>query len=45
METKKRITANLPAALLKEASQITEKGITETLTFGLQLIKCIPVLK
>ena len=35
----RRITANLPAELLREASQMTDKGITETLIYGLQLIK------
>ncbi len=35
----KRITANLPTALLDEASKITGKGITETLTEGLMLIR------
>ena len=35
----KRITANLPAKLLEEASRITGKGITETLTEGLMLIR------
>ena len=35
----KRITANLPTELLDEASKITGKGITETLTEGLMLIR------
>jgi hypothetical protein len=35
----RRITANLPMDLLEEASQITGKGITETLTEGLMLIR------
>lgn len=35
----KRITANLPEDLLDEASNLTQKGITETLIYGLQLIK------
>lgn len=35
----KRITANLPASILDEASQITGTGITETLIQGLKLIK------
>jgi len=39
MNKAKRITANLPAELLKEATKVTKKGITETLVQGLQLIK------
>jgi hypothetical protein len=39
MNKAKRITANLPEALLKEATKVTNKGITETLIQGLQLIK------
>lgn len=35
----KRITANLPSELLEQASKITGKGITETLTEGLMLIR------
>ena len=35
----KRITANLPTELLEQASKITGKGITETLTEGLMLIR------
>ncbi|MEW6055792.1 MAG: hypothetical protein AB1540_04185 [Bdellovibrionota bacterium] len=35
----KRITANLPADLLKEAIEVTQNGITETLIQGLRLIK------
>ena len=35
----KRITANLPAALLEEATAVTGGGITETLVAGLQLVK------
>jgi hypothetical protein len=35
----KRITANLPEELLDAASKITGKGITETLTEGLLLIR------
>ena len=35
----KRITANLPAALLDEATEVTGAGITETLVAGLELIK------
>ncbi len=39
MNKAKRITANLPADLLEEATGITQKGITETLIQGLQLVK------
>jgi hypothetical protein len=35
----KRITANLPEDLIKEATQVTQKGITETLIEGLKLVK------
>ncbi len=35
----KRITANLPAALLDEATSVSGKGITETLIAGLELVK------
>lgn len=35
----KRITANLPSELLKEATQVTQMGITETLVQGLLLVK------
>lgn len=35
----KRITANLPFELLREATKMTHKGITETLILGLQLVK------
>ena len=35
----KRITANLPTELLEQASKITGKGITETLTEGLMMIR------
>jgi hypothetical protein len=38
-EKAKRITANLPEDLLAEATQVTQKGITETLILGLQMIK------
>ena len=37
--TTKRITANLPADLLDEAMETTGKGITETLTEGLELVR------
>jgi hypothetical protein len=35
----KRITANLPEALLAEATAVTGKGITETLIAGLELVR------
>ena len=35
----RRITANLPAKLLKDAMKSTEKGITETIVEGLELIR------
>ncbi len=35
----KRTTANLPLDLLKEATKVTGKGITETLIDGLLMIK------
>jgi hypothetical protein len=35
----KRITANLPEALLEEATAVTGKGITETLIAGLELVR------
>jgi hypothetical protein len=34
----KRVTVNLPDALLREAGEVTGKGITETLIEGLQVI-------
>jgi hypothetical protein len=39
MTTTKRITANLPEELLEEAMETTGKGITDTLTEGLQLVR------
>jgi len=39
METAKRITANIPEGLLKEALEATGAGITETLIQGLQLVQ------
>jgi hypothetical protein len=35
----KRVTANLPAALLEAATAVTGGGITETLVAGLELVK------
>lgn len=37
--TVKRITANLPEDLLDEAMEATGKGITDTLTEGLELVR------
>lgn len=39
MTTTKRITANLPEELLQEAMETTGKGITDTLTEGLELLR------
>lgn len=39
MMTVKRVTANLPAGLLEQAMETTGKGITETLTEGLELVR------
>jgi hypothetical protein len=35
----RRVTANLPGALLDDAMHVTGKGITETLVSGLQLVR------
>ncbi len=35
----RRVTANLPADLLKDACQVSGAGVTETLTQGLSLVK------
>jgi hypothetical protein len=35
----RRVTANLPVALLDRARRITGKGITETLVEGLELVR------
>lgn len=35
----RRVTANLPVRLLKEACQVSGGGITETLVEGLTLVK------
>jgi hypothetical protein len=37
--TARRITANLPEDLLEEAMETTGKGITDTLTEGLELVR------
>jgi hypothetical protein len=39
MNMTKRITANLPEALLDDATAVTRKGITETLIAGLELVR------
>jgi hypothetical protein len=36
---KKRVTANLPEDLLREAMKVTEKGITETIVEGLRRVR------
>ncbi|TVQ81303.1 MAG: hypothetical protein EA369_00255 [Bradymonadales bacterium] len=36
---KQRITANIPATLLKQATEATNKGITDTLILGLELVR------
>jgi len=35
----KRITANLPADLLRDAMKVTDKGITETIVEGLRRLR------
>lgn len=35
----RRITANLPPKLLEEACEATGRGITDTLIYGLQLVR------
>ena len=39
MSEAKRITANLPPDLLEEACRTTGKGITDTLIYGLELVR------
>ncbi len=39
MEATKRITANLPTELLDDAVKATKKGITDTLIYGLTLVR------
>jgi hypothetical protein len=34
-----RVTTNLPTDLLDDACSITGKGITETIAFGLELVR------
>ncbi|MBN8555863.1 MAG: hypothetical protein J0L93_10500 [Deltaproteobacteria bacterium] len=36
---RQRITANLPSKLLKEALLTTNRGITETLILGLEMVR------
>lgn len=35
----RRVTANLPVALLEEACESTGKGLTETLVLGLEMVR------
>jgi hypothetical protein len=39
MPNSKRITANLPSDLLRDAMEVTGKGITETIVEGLQRVR------
>jgi len=39
MTAVRRVTANLPEELLDEVMAVTGKGITETLTEGLRLVR------
>ena len=39
MSMVKRVTANLPARLLEEATAVTGTGITDTLVTGLELVR------
>jgi hypothetical protein len=39
MPRARRITANLPEDLLREAQEVSGKGITETIVEGLQLVR------
>ncbi len=39
MEKIKRITANLPESLIRQATSITGKNLTDTLIEGLQMVK------
>jgi hypothetical protein len=34
----KRVTVNLPAKLLADAEEVSERGITETIVLGLELV-------
>ena len=35
----RRVTANLPAKLLEDACESTGRGLTETLTLGLEMVR------
>jgi hypothetical protein len=39
MNKTRRVTANLPGALLEDAMNVTGKGVTDTLVIGLQLVR------
>ena len=39
MSRARRITANIPEGLLRDAMDVTRKGITETLVEGLHLVR------
>ena len=39
MNATRRVTANVPIALLEEAQRVTGKGLTDTLVRGLELVR------
>lgn len=39
MEAARKITANIPGGLLREAQKVTGEGITETLIAGLRVLR------
>jgi len=39
MNVTRRVTANVPVALLTEAQRVTGRGLTETLVRGLELVR------
>lgn len=39
MEAARKITANIPEKLLREAQRVTQSGITETLIEGLRILR------
>lgn len=39
MNRTRRVTANLPEGLLRDAMETTGESITETLTYGLRLVR------
>jgi hypothetical protein len=39
MNSTRRVTANVPVALLTEAQRVTGKGLTDTLVRGLELVR------